>query len=379
MKLRHLIIIGFCIVLSSCGASNSQKDGLAPKYISGKIFELTIGDSPVGELGKNLPAIGNKIIQEYSHNRISYIQSDQYQGLGFIGEYKYQRNNDKAETTLKLVSSSTVYTLHYKFKDKTSGTWQGIFNNGKSTLSGTFTSKWAPNLNAKNFKKTVYIAEQSIHSDITNITYQYNVYLPNGYSASKKKYPVIYVTDAQWGSDERFANIVQSKQKDIIVVGITQGPEGQRNTDFLWPSSRHYLDFFAQEFLPLVESLYRIDTDNRTLYGHSYGGILIRHALINEVDTPLFKNFISSDGPFRVKDTNYRKLETDVYKKNSLNNRKLFLTGGMLANGSSVSRFSDTIQSYDLAGFTVYHQSFELGHNHVALPGIRSAMDTLFP
>ena len=72
-----------------------------------------------------------------------------------------------------------------------------------------------------------------------------------------------------------------------------------------------------------------------------------------------------------------------IYSSNSLKSKseflaKLFLAGGMLANGSSVSDFYDTIQSYDLAGFTVYHQSFKLGHNHVALPGIRSAMDTLF-
>ncbi len=86
--------------------------------------------------------------------------------------------------------------------------------------------------------------------------------------------------------------------------------------------------------MPLIESQYRIDTDIRTLYGHSYGGVLIRHALINEVSTPLFQNFISSDGSF-------------------------------------VSDFYGTIRGYGLEGFTVYHQSFDLGHKQVVLPAIR--------
>jgi len=249
------------------------------------------------------------------------------------------------------------------------------------SCNGAYTTKKSPNpnLNNKNFNTTVFIAEKDIHSDITDITYQYNVYLPNGYADSNKNHPVIYVTDAQWGADERFAHIVENTKKDIIIVGITQGPEGQRTTDFLWPGSSHYLEFFSKEFLPLVESQYRINTNNRTLFGHSYGGVLIRHALINEVNTPLFKNFISSDGPFRVKDANYRKLENDAYKKNSLADRKLFLAGGMLANGTSVGDFYDTIQSYGLEGFTVYHQSFDLGHKQVIHPATTAAMEHLFP
>ncbi len=247
------------------------------------------------------------------------------------------------------------------------------------SCSDTLATKTSPNLNKKNFSTTVFIAEKDIHSEITNITYQYNVYLPKGYADGNKNYPVIYVTDAQWGSDERFARIIETKQQDIIVVGITQGPEKQRNTDFLWPGSSYYLEFFSKEFLPLVESQYRIDSDNRTLFGHSYGGVLIRHALINEVNTPLFKNFISSDGPFRVKDANYRKLENDAYKKTSLADRTLILVGGMLANGSMVSDFNDTIQNYGLEGLTVYHKSFDLGHKQVVHPATTTAMEHLFP
>jgi len=53
-------------------------------------------------------------------------------------------------------------------------------HNGLSLLSGTFITKAAPNLNSNNFSETVYVKERNVHSEITNITYQYNVYLPQG-------------------------------------------------------------------------------------------------------------------------------------------------------------------------------------------------------
>ncbi len=395
MNFKCFLIIMLSIFLFSCGNSRSNDDeqkkgsktpeistktnGLAPAYISGKTFDMKIVVFPTEGLGPNFPTIGEKIIQEYRQDGMSYIQSEQYDGLEYYGKYHYQRNGDEADISLKLTSSNIDYKLNYQFTDENSGTWLGSFNNGLTEYNGTFTTKAASNLNGTNFNQSIFIEEQDIYSNITNITYQYNVYLPESYSSNSKTYPVIYVTDAQWASDQRFARIIESKKMDVIVVGITQGPVGQRTTDFLYPGSIQYLEFFAQEFLPLIESQFRIDTGNRTLYGHSYGGVLIRQALINEVNTPLFKNFISSDGSFMVKNRTYRRLEKKTYKKNSLANRKLYLAGAMQANGRSVSTFYDTIRSYELEGFTVYHQSFDLSHGKVNLAGIRGAMDLIFP
>ncbi len=391
MNYKCFLIIILSTFLFSCDSSSSNDNeqekaevpndmsGLAPEYMSGKIFDMKILVLPTEGLGNNFPVIGEKIIQEYRQDGMSYIQSDQYDGLEFYGKYNYQRNGDEADISIKLTSSNTDYIINYQFTDENSGTWLSSFNNGLTELSGTFTTKAAPNLNGTNFSKSIFIAEQDIYSNITDITYQYNVYLPESYSSTTKNYPVIYVTDAQWSSDQRFAHIIETKKLDVIVVGITQGPVGQRTVDFLYPGSSQYLEFFAQEFLPLLESQYRIDTSSRTLYGHSYGGLLIRHALINEVNTPLFQNFISSDGSFMVENSTYRGLETDTYKRNSLANKKLYLAGALQANGPFVSDFYDTIRSYGLEDFTVYHQAFDLSHNKVNFPGIRGAMDLLFP
>ncbi len=390
MMIKYCFVVLYIILLSSCGGGGENKvpapspvqqdPGLAPLYISNTIFDMTINTLPAEELGNNFPSIGNKIIHEYSRNALFYLQSDQYPGWKYRGEYDYQRNKDEADITLTLASSNTIYNIHYQFTDTSTGTWQGTFNNGSSELSGTFTSKSTTPVSGYNFLGTV-VNSQDVFSNITNITYQYNVYLPVGYFETDENYPVIYVTDAQWNNDELFAIAVETVKRDFIIVGITQGPDGQRAVDFLWPGSSKYLDFLATEMLPLVESQYRIDIRNRTLFGHSYGGLFIRHALINEVNTPLFKNFIASDGSYWYEDFIYQGLETDAYNANSLVNRKLYLSGasGSSGNGYVVSSFNDTIRSYGLEDFTIYHQSFDASHGEVVQPSIRDAFEILFP
>jgi predicted alpha/beta superfamily hydrolase len=233
--------------------------------------------------------------------------------------------------------------------------------------------------NNNDFQKVDVIDEQDIHSHITNVTYKYTVHLPEGYEDTNKNFPVIYVTDGQWDSGGILAGVVEASQKDIIIVGITEGPLRQRDVDFLLPGSSQYIDFLALEMLPLVESQYRIDSSNRTLCGWSYGGLLVRHALLNEVNRPLFQNFIAIDGSFFYKDNTYRELEADAYNTMNLDNRKLYLAGANFGNGQFVRTFNDTIRSYGLLDFTVYYQQFYLTHEDVVLAAMRDSVDRLFP
>jgi len=52
---------------------------------------MTIDNLPLVGLNSNFPAIGNKIIQEFRQDAMSYIQSDHYQGLEFYGKYTFQK------------------------------------------------------------------------------------------------------------------------------------------------------------------------------------------------------------------------------------------------------------------------------------------------
>jgi len=394
ISVKYIVIAVVSTLLFACGGGDSKKDdptppdddniviidGFAPDTIERTIFDMTVDTKSGQELGNDFPVINNKIIHEYIYKNLFYLYNEGYEGWQYRGRTSYQHNGDEATVSLTLDKSNAKYDIIYNFTEETAGTWQATFNNGLSELSGTFSTKPLPWAGQLEFLGTI-INEQDLYSNSTQVTYQYKVYLPENYSSSNSGYPVIYSTDGQKGVDELLAHSVQTMQKDIVVVAITEGPKNRRNTDYLFPGSTAYLDFLALELIPLVESQYHIDNNQRTLFGYSYGGIFVRHALINETQRPLFKNFIASDGPYYPQDSVYRKLEEQAYTTNSLANRKLYLGGATGFDGfsSSVNAFKNTLESYGLHNFTIYQESFDVTHGQIVLPTIRGALPIIFP
>src|SRR5580658_10058964 len=114
----------------------------------------------------------------------------------------------------------------------------------------------------------------------------YCVYLPASYDSSAKahparSYPVLYFLHGLGDNEQTLFNSGgwtllddlrnQHKLGDFLIVA----PEGRRS--FYINSadgSVHYSDFFLQEFIPLIETKYRIDKDrnHRAISGISMGG-----------------------------------------------------------------------------------------------------------
>lgn len=117
------------------------------------------------------------------------------------------------------------------------------------------------------------------------------VYLPKGYTKSSKKYPVIYMHDAQnlfdaktsyvgeWNVDETLDSI----SAQVIVIGIEHG--GDKRIEELTPfkhekygggNAGNYLDFIVKTLKPKVDSTYRTKTNakNTALFGSSLGGLV---------------------------------------------------------------------------------------------------------
>lgn len=124
------------------------------------------------------------------------------------------------------------------------------------------------------------------------------IYLPRNYSSSNKKYPVIYMHDAQnlfdratsyageWRVDESLDSIVSPKS---IIVGIEHG--GEKRIDELTPFSNkkygggkgaEYLDFLVSNLKPFIDSNYRTKPDrkNTAIFGSSLGGLISYYATI---------------------------------------------------------------------------------------------------
>ncbi len=123
------------------------------------------------------------------------------------------------------------------------------------------------------------------------------LYLPKNYTISTKKYPVIYMHDAQnlfdaktsfageWNIDEK----LDSLNAQVIVVGIENG--GEKRMDELTPykhpkynggNANNYLDFIVTTLKPIIDKKYRTKANakNTAIFGSSLGGLNSYYALL---------------------------------------------------------------------------------------------------
>jgi predicted alpha/beta superfamily hydrolase len=138
--------------------------------------------------------------------------------------------------------------------------------------------------------------------------YYIEVSLPRSYyKTDTRKYPVIYLTDADYcfNMAKDLTLVLDWQQREVIVVGIGYGsPErlrkfrgseyGEILDEFGEPGWAQFLSFIQNRLIPKVESEYRINPQNRTLYGWSWGVQFISAVLEN--NPLLFQNYIIGGG-----------------------------------------------------------------------------------
>jgi predicted alpha/beta superfamily hydrolase len=141
-------------------------------------------------------------------------------------------------------------------------------------------------------------------SSHTGKVYQLIVGLPPSYQKDpRRKYPVWYQLDGQWdfallsaiSGGLRYDEVVP----ELIVVGLSYGgknPDYQALRDHDYPptASRtdsgkraggggaRFLQALETEILPLIESSYRVDPEQRVLSGASFGGLFALYALFEK-------------------------------------------------------------------------------------------------
>jgi alpha-glucosidase len=141
------------------------------------------------------------------------------------------------------------------------------------------------------------VSSFTIDAPQLNCTKKIWLYLPKEYATCKKKYPVIYMHDAQnlfdakisyageWNIDEK----LDSLNAQVIVVGIEHGNE--KRIDELTPfkhekrgggNGDHYLEFIVKILKPKIDSTYRTKTNtmNTVIMGSSLGGLISYYALL---------------------------------------------------------------------------------------------------
>jgi predicted alpha/beta superfamily hydrolase len=126
------------------------------------------------------------------------------------------------------------------------------------------------------------------------------LYLPPGYTTSKKRFPVMYLHDGQnvfddytaafgeWGVDECIDSMVQKGKHGCIVVGIDNGP--QRMTEYNPYAFKEfgkgegdlYVDFIVNTLKPFIDRKYRTLPSklNTIVAGSSMGGLISYYAML---------------------------------------------------------------------------------------------------
>lgn len=127
------------------------------------------------------------------------------------------------------------------------------------------------------------------------------VYLPKDYATSKKKYPVLYMHDAQnvfdkksafqgeWGVDET----LDSLNAEVIVIAIEHGKDQRideltpyKNEKYGGGNAAAYLDFIVTNLKPEVDDRYRTKSNpkNTGIMGSSLGGLVSFYAALKYPD-----------------------------------------------------------------------------------------------
>lgn len=131
------------------------------------------------------------------------------------------------------------------------------------------------------------------------------VYLPPGYDAVNKEYPVLYLHDGQnlyddatsyageWGVDETLNRLAAEEGLEIIAVGIDNGGNLRLHemNPYDHPKYGHaegdaYLDFIVSDLKPFIDQTYRTKAGKADtgIMGSSLGGLISHYALASYPD-----------------------------------------------------------------------------------------------
>ena len=139
------------------------------------------------------------------------------------------------------------------------------------------------------------LKKEFVIPNLNSISHKVWIYLPPNYDKSSKKYPVIYMHDAQnlfdaatsyageWEVDETLNKLYEKTGKGFIVVGIENGGEERINEYTPWENKKYgggkgaiYVDFIVKTLKPYIDDHYRTKKQQKHtgLMGSSLGGLI---------------------------------------------------------------------------------------------------------
>lgn len=264
-----------------------------------------------------------------------------------------------------MVDKDSSVTVNLNFEGYTDGQASISFNDGSFLADGIFyinKTTAIPAFTVKGvFKDGFHFA--STH---TGINYPYAVYLPPHYETSKKKYPVIYLTDGQWVKD--YHRIIEMTRNDCIAVFIEQGGDGRRMKDYKGEGTLNYAKFLKEELIPHIENEYRTN-QTRYYFGASLGGTIGAVLLGQETaPKPYFSRYILSDGAFWANSPNETQAVFNALKIEKDLPIDVYLSGSRQGNYLVNLNFYDQLVALKSKNVRIENLELPVTHTEMAPP-----------
>jgi predicted alpha/beta superfamily hydrolase len=200
---------------------------------------------------------------------------------------------------------------------------------------------------------------RTLTSSIDGQEYRIDVALPPGYNDASKQFPFLYLLDAQWDFPLVESLVMSQLQEGyvprLMIVGITWGGSNPNYSQLrmrITPTKNerlpqtgnaaNFLKFIKQELILFIDSNYRT-TKDRTLMGHSAGGLFGVYTLFNEPD--LFNRYIVASPELDLDVPSLRSYEKKFSKRGSQSRLKIFMSlSGLETKAVGVSRVRGDVE-----------------------------------
>ena len=195
----------------------------------------------------------------------------------------------------------------------------------------------------------------TLTSSIDGQEYTIHVLLPPGYGDASRRFPELYLLDAQTDfplvQGLLLSQVEEGFVPPLLLVGITWGggrPNyGQLRTRDFTPTKHprlaqtgnaaNFLKFIKQDLVPFIGSHYRTNQE-RTLMGHSAGGLFTLYTLFHE--PALFRQYLAASPSLGYDFTAITSYEREYASRDARPPARIFLSVGEL-EGPKVNQLMD--------------------------------------
>lgn len=239
----------------------------------------------------------------------------------------------------------------------------------------------------------------TIISKINGATYPLKIALPGSYSNSDKKYPVVYMLDAysSFGMMTEMQRLLAFDKDlpEVIIIGISSKGNSK---DFIYNRARDFtptyiptnkipediqimtptsggadkfLSFIDNELIPFVESKFRCLKNDRTLVGHSYGGLFSFYALFTKPE--VFNRYVIISPAVFWDNEFIQKKEKEYYAVNKTLDAVVYTVVGSAESDYMVTpwkRLTESIQKHNYNGLSFMNKIADGETHYTIMPYI---------